>query len=41
VVIGTLAGERVLRRPPESIFRRTVPILILVLGGVMLFGMSE
>ena len=41
VVIGTLAGERMLRRLPESIFRRTVSVLILALGSVMLFGMGK
>jgi uncharacterized protein len=41
VVVGTLAGERVLRRLPESIFRQAVSALILVLGSVMLFGMGE
>jgi uncharacterized membrane protein YfcA len=41
VVIGTLAGEPVLRRLPESIFRRAVSTLILVLGSVMLFGTGE
>ena len=37
VVLGTLAGERVLRRIPEAVFRRTVAALILALGVVMFF----
>jgi uncharacterized membrane protein YfcA len=37
VVLGTLAGERVLRRIPEPVFRRTVAALILALGVVMFF----
>jgi uncharacterized protein len=37
VVVGTLAGERVLRRVPETIFRRVVAALILALGIVMFF----
>lgn len=35
VLAGTLAGERVLRRVPEPIFRRVVAGLILALGVVM------
>jgi uncharacterized membrane protein YfcA len=37
VVVGTLAGERVLRRVPEPVFRRVVAALILALGVVMFF----
>ena len=36
VIVGTIAGERVLRRIPQSIFRRLVSIIILVLGISML-----
>ena len=36
VVVGTLAGERVLRRIPENVFRRTVSLLLLALGLWML-----
>lgn len=36
VVIGTLAGARVLARIPEKLFRRVVALLILALGVVML-----
>lgn len=36
VVVGTIAGERVLRRIPEPIFRRLVSIIILGLGISML-----
>jgi uncharacterized membrane protein YfcA len=32
VVAGTIAGERVLRRTPESLFRRVVSFIILALG---------
>lgn len=35
VVVGTLAGERVLSRIPERIFRRLVAVLILALGVYM------
>jgi uncharacterized protein len=32
VVVGTIAGERVLRRIPELLFRRVVSFIILALG---------
>jgi uncharacterized membrane protein YfcA len=32
VVVGTIAGERVLRRIPEPVFRRVVSFVILALG---------
>jgi uncharacterized membrane protein YfcA len=32
VVAGTMAGERVLRRIPEPLFRRVVSFVILALG---------
>jgi uncharacterized membrane protein YfcA len=32
VVVGTLAGERILRKIPEPIFRRVLSLLILALG---------
>jgi uncharacterized membrane protein YfcA len=32
VVMGTLAGERVLRKIPEPLFRRIVSLIILTLG---------
>ena len=35
-LVGTLLGERVLRRIPESVFRRTVSAIILLLGVAML-----
>lgn len=38
VIIGTLAGERLLRLVPESVFRRAVALLLLVLGAYMLAG---
>src|SRR5207302_2651910 len=38
VLAGTLVGERVLRRVPESIFRRLVTASILALGVAMLLG---
>jgi uncharacterized membrane protein YfcA len=37
VIAGTLAGERVLRKLPERVFRRVVAALILALGVVMFF----
>lgn len=36
VVAGTLLGEPILRRIPETAFRRTVGILLLALGAYML-----
>ena len=36
VAIGTLAGGRLLRRLPDHAFRRTVSVLLLVLGITML-----
>lgn len=36
-IIGTLIGERLLRRIPEPIYRRLVAALVLVLGIFMLF----
>lgn len=38
VVIGTLAGDPVLRRIPERWFSRVVGVLLLVLGAYMLLG---
>ncbi len=32
VVLGTLAGERVLRRIPEKLFRRVVSAILLAIG---------
>jgi uncharacterized protein len=36
VVIGTLAGERILRRIPETLFRKLVAVLLLAIGIVLL-----
>jgi uncharacterized membrane protein YfcA len=36
VVIGTLAGERVLRRIPEKLFRRIVSVILLGIGLALL-----
>lgn len=36
VLIGTLGGERILKRVPEAMFRRLVSLLILALGLVVL-----
>jgi uncharacterized membrane protein YfcA len=36
-VLGTVAGERVLRRVPEPVYRRVVSALVLALGVYMLF----
>lgn len=38
VVIGTLAGERVLRRIPEKVFRRVVSAILLGIGIVLLIA---
>jgi uncharacterized protein len=39
-LIGTLAGERVLRRIPERVFRTVVSLLILGLGAAVLAGVG-
>ena len=36
-VLGTLFGERLMRRIPERLFRRVVAVLLLILGGYMIF----
>jgi uncharacterized membrane protein YfcA len=36
VVAGTLAGERVLRRIPESLFRKVVSAILLIFGMLLL-----
>jgi uncharacterized membrane protein YfcA len=36
VVLGTLAGERVLRRLPEKLFRRVVSAILLAVGTYLL-----
>jgi uncharacterized membrane protein YfcA len=36
-IVGTVLGERALRRIPEPIYRRLVAALVLVLGVFMLF----
>jgi uncharacterized protein len=41
VVAGTLAGQRVLRRVPETAFRRVVSAIILVLGVALLIGSAR
>lgn len=41
VVAGTLFGGPVLERIPPRIFRRTVAILLLVLGAAMLMGLGR
>jgi uncharacterized membrane protein YfcA len=40
-LLGTLAGERVLRRIPERVFRTTVSLLILALGVAVLAGVGR
>ena len=40
-ILGTLVGGRVLARIPEIYFRRTVSLLILALGMVMLSGITR
>jgi uncharacterized membrane protein YfcA len=39
-LIGTLAGERVLRHIPERVFRNVVSLLILGLGVAVLGGVG-
>jgi uncharacterized protein len=41
VIIGTIAGERVLRKIPELFFRRLVSLIILGLGISMLLYPAE
>jgi uncharacterized protein len=36
-VVGTILGERTLRTIPEHLFRRSVAVMILGLGGFMLY----
>jgi uncharacterized membrane protein YfcA len=40
-VVGTLAGQRVLSRIPEPIYRRVVAGLVLVLGVFMLLQLGR
>ena len=40
-VIGTVAGERLLRRIPEPVYRRLVAGLVLALGVFMLFRVGQ
>jgi uncharacterized membrane protein YfcA len=40
-VVGTLAGERLLGRLPEPVYRRLVPGLVLALGVFMLFRIGR
>jgi Predicted permeases len=40
VLAGTLAGEGVLRRTPENLYRRSVAVLLIVLGVVMAYRAS-
>jgi uncharacterized membrane protein YfcA len=40
VVVGTLAGHRVLAAVPPTLFRRVVAILLLALGAVVIGGAS-
>lgn len=40
-IIGTVTGERLLRRIPESIHRRLVSGIVLVVGVFMLFRIGQ
>jgi uncharacterized membrane protein YfcA len=40
-VLGTLVGERLLRRIPEPVYRRLVAALVLALGVYMLFRIGH
>jgi uncharacterized protein len=41
VVVGTLAGERVLRRIPERLFRRVVSAILLIIGILLLIERTQ
>jgi uncharacterized membrane protein YfcA len=41
VVAGTLAGERLLRRVPEPLFRRVVSLLLIALGASLFFQLGS
>lgn len=41
VLIGTVAGEGVLRRIPEKLFRRVVSAILIVIGALLLIGRHE
>ncbi|MPZ77362.1 MAG: hypothetical protein GEU77_12650 [Deltaproteobacteria bacterium] len=41
VIIGTLVGAPILKRVPKKIFRRVVAAIVLLLGGVMLFSITQ
>ena len=41
VLFGTIAGERVLRRIPETAFRRGVAAALIALGAAMLAGLGR
>jgi uncharacterized protein len=41
VVIGTLIGAPVLKRVPERVFRPVVSAIVLILGGAMLFSLTQ
>ena len=41
VILGTLAGERVLRKIPEKLLRRVVSAVLLVVGVYLLLTMSS
>jgi uncharacterized membrane protein YfcA len=41
VVFGTLAGERLLRRIPERLFRRVVSAILLAIGAYLLAASSR
>jgi len=40
-IVGTLAGERLLRRIPEPVYRRLVAALVLALGVFTLFRIGQ
>jgi hypothetical protein len=40
-MIGTVAGERILRRVPATTYRRVVAALVLALGVLVLFGLGR
>jgi uncharacterized membrane protein YfcA len=40
-IVGTLVGGPILHRIPESVFRRVIAIVLLILGAMMLFGIDR
>ena len=41
VLVGTLAGERMLRKTPEKVFRKIISALLVLLGASMVFVLDS